>query len=104
MRKVVMKDGENDFVGGMIFHKRVKRILDTMTTEKVLIIDLNQLYLDSSVIGTLLAIYTTCKKKDIAMKLKNLSVETKTVLTITGIIVLMDIVEDEHTGEAHDPS
>lgn len=98
MRKVVMKDGENDFVGGMIFHKRVKRILDTMTTEKALVLDLNKLYLDSSVIGTLLAIYTTCKKKGIAMRLKNLSEETKNVLSITGVITLMDIVEQDSEG------
>lgn len=100
MRKVVMKDGENDFVGGMIFHKRVKRIMDTMTDEKALVIDLNQLYIDSSVIGTLLAIFTTCKKREIDMKLKNLSEETKNVLSITGVITLMDIVEDETGGES----
>lgn len=100
MRKVVMKDGENDFVGGMIFHKRVKRIMETMTSEKALVIDLNHLYIDSSVIGTLLAIFTSCKKKGIELKLKNLSDETKNVLSITGVITLMEIIEEETDGES----
>lgn len=95
MRKVVMKDGENDFVGGMIFHKRVKRVIESMLEEKELLLDLNNLYLDSSVIGTLLAIRTTCMKNKIALKLKNISTETRKVLSITGVINLLEVVTDE---------
>jgi len=98
MKKVTMRNGENDFIGGMIFHKRVKRVIDMMEPDEELAIDLSGLYLDSSVIGTLLAIFTTCKKKQIPMRIVNLSDESCKVLTITGVINILNV--ERTKGEA----
>lgn len=93
MAKIRMRDGENEFVGGLVFHKRVKALLDELPAGEELIIDLNDLYIDSSLIGTLLALHTTCCKQNRAFKVTNVSEHSMTVLRLSGIDRVLQVVE-----------
>jgi len=92
MAKVVMRDGENDFVGGLVFHKRVKGMMEELPAGEEVIIDLNNLFIDSSLIGTLLALHTSCRKKDRPFRVMNVSEQSMKVLKLSGIDVVLDII------------
>jgi anti-anti-sigma factor len=92
MAKVVMREGENDFVGGLVFHKRVKSMMEELPSSEEIVIDLNNLYIDSSLIGTLLALHTSCRKAGRAFKVKNVSEQSMKVLKLSGIDAVLDIV------------
>ena len=96
MAKVVMRQGENDFVGGLIFHKRVKSLIEDLPKDEEIIVDLNRLFIDSSMIGTLLALHTSCRKNNRRFKVMNLSEEALKVLKLSGlhnVLEIMDISE-----------
>lgn len=95
MPKITMKKGENDFIGGIVFHKRVVSMLEDSPDDETLVIDLNDLYLDSSVIGTLLAIHTSCNKKGRDLVLENVSSATMKVLKATGLQSVLRIPQNE---------
>ena len=97
MSTVKMREGENEFVGGIVFHKRAKRILETLPVGSKLTLDLNNYYIDSSVIGTLLAIHASCRKKGCEMELKNISPQTHRMITLSGLDKILDI-KPEDTG------
>ncbi len=91
MPEIVMNEGENEFVGGMVFHRRVKQLVEDAPESEPVTIDLNNLYLDSSVIGTLLAIHTTCHKSGRKLIFTNISKQTHKILELTGLAdVLLD--------------
>ncbi len=91
MPKITMKKGENDFIGGIVFHKRVVSLLEDSPEDEMLTIDLSNLYLDSSVIGTLLAIHTSCNKKNRELVIENVSDATMRVLSATGLQCVLNI-------------
>jgi anti-anti-sigma factor len=93
MAKIRMRDGENEFVGGLVFHKRVKALMDELPKGEELIIDLNNMYIDSSLIGTLLALHTTCCKQNREFKITNVSEHSMTVLKLSGIDRVLRIEE-----------
>jgi anti-anti-sigma factor len=99
MSTVKMHEGENEFVGGIVFHKRAKRILETLPVGSKLTLDLNNYYLDSSVIGTLLAIHASCLKKGCEMELINISPQTLKIVSLSGLDKILDINPSE-TGPA----
>jgi len=86
-----MREGENEFVGGIVFHKRAKRILETLPVGSTLTIDLNNFYLDSSVIGTLLAIHASCRKQGCGMELVNISEQTHKIIALSGLDKVLEI-------------
>ena len=90
-----MREGENEFVGGIVFHKRAKRILDTLPVGSKLTLDLNNYYIDSSVIGTLLAIHASCRKKGCEMELKNISPQTNRMITLSGLDKILDLKPED---------
>jgi anti-anti-sigma factor len=85
MALVRMLEGENDFAGGVEFHKRAKRALDTLQEDESITLDLGGFYLDSSLVGTLLAIHISCKKKNVKMELTNISLQTLKILELSGL-------------------
>ena len=93
MAKIMMREGENEFVGGLVFHKRVKSLLDELPSGEDVIIDLNNLYIDSSLIGTLLALHTTCCKQNRTLKIQNVSEHSITVLKLSGIDKVLNIID-----------
>ena len=93
MAKVVMRQGENDFVGGLIFHKRVKSMMDALPAEEDIIVDLNQLNIDSSMIGTLLALHTSCRKNNRKFKIMNVSEAAFKVLKLSGLHNVLEILD-----------
>jgi anti-anti-sigma factor len=92
MAKVVMREGENDFVGGLVFHKRVKSMMEELPSAEEIVIDLNDLYIDSSLIGTLLALHTSCRKSSRPFKIMNVSEPSMKVLKLSGIDSVLDII------------
>jgi len=80
-----MPESLNDFIGGVIFHKRAKEVMEEMNSGESLVVDLNNLWVDSSIIGTLLAILTSCQKKGIKFYIENMSPETRKVIEVTGL-------------------
>ena len=92
MAKIRMRDGENEFVGGLVFHKRVKALLDELPSGEELIIDLNDLYIDSSLIGTLLALHTSCRKSSRPFRVMHVSEPSMKVLKLSGIDAVLDIM------------
>lgn len=99
MAKVVMRQGENDFVGGLIFHKRVKSMMEELPAEEEIIVDLNQLSIDSSMIGTLLALHTTCRKNGRRFRIMNLSEAALKVLKLSGLHNVLEIIDITNGAE-----
>jgi anti-anti-sigma factor len=95
MSTVRMREGENEFVGGIVFHKRAKIILESLPVGSKLTIDLNNYYLDSSVIGTLLAIHASCRKKNCDMELINISPQTLRIMKLSGLDRILELKPDE---------
>ena len=93
MAKVVMRQGENDFVGGLIFHKRVKTLMEDLDPGEDVIVDLNRLHIDSSMIGTLLALHTTCRKNGRSFRIMNVSEDALKVLKLSGLHNVLEIVD-----------
>ncbi len=98
MATVKMREGENEFVGGVVFHKRVKRILETQPVGSILTLDLSNFYLDSSVIGTLLAIHASCVKKGCKMELINISPQTHKIITLSGLDRILELKSEEQNN------
>ncbi len=98
MSVVRMRKGENEFVGGIVFHKRVKKIIDELVSSSKLTIDLNGLYLDSSVIGTLLAIHASCRRKDCELELINISLQTRKIIHLSGLDKILEIESPDPAG------
>jgi anti-anti-sigma factor len=92
MAKVTMREGENDFVGGLVFHKRVKNLMEELPKEEEIIVDLNNYYIDSSLIGTLLALHASCCKGDRAFKVTGVSEASAKVLRLSGIDKVLTII------------
>jgi len=92
MAKVVMREGENDFVGGLVFHKRVKGMMEELPGGEEVIVDLNNLYIDSSLIGTLLALHTSCRKTSRPFRVMHVSEPSMKVLKLSGIDAVLDIM------------
>jgi anti-anti-sigma factor len=99
MAKVVMRQGENDFVGGLIFHKRVKSMMEDLPPEEDMIVDLNQLHIDSSMVGTLLALHTTCRKCERRFRIMNVSDAAIKVLKLSGLHNVLDIIDLSEQGK-----
>ena len=93
MAKVVMRQGENDFVGGLIFHKRVKSLMEELPSQEEIVVDLNRLFIDSSMIGTLLALHTSCRKHNRRFKIMNLSEDALKVLKLSGLHNVLEIID-----------
>ena len=82
-----------DFVGGLIFHKRVKTLMEDLDPGEDVLIDLNRLHIDSSMIGTLLALHTTCRKNNRCFKIMNVSEDALKVLKLSGLHNVLEIVD-----------
>jgi anti-anti-sigma factor len=93
MAKVVMRDGENDFVGGLVFHKRVKGMMEDLPPGEDILVDLNGLFIDSSLIGTLLALHTSCRKDNRPFKVMNVSEHSLKVLKLSGLENVLEIID-----------
>lgn len=91
MALVKMHEGENEFVGGIVFHQRVRSIINEQNSGLKHTIDLNNLYLDSSVIGTLLAIHASCRRKGCDMELINISPQTRKIIKLCGLDKVIEI-------------
>ena len=98
MAKVRMHEGENIFVGGVSFLENVYDTLEQYPEDEVLELDLCNFYLDSYLIGMLLAVYASCKKRGKTLKLENLSPQSMKVITLSG---LADVLGIEHTETEH---
>ncbi|HPI76077.1 MAG TPA: STAS domain-containing protein [bacterium] len=85
MALVRMLEGENDFAGGVEFHKRAKRALDSLPSGESITLDLGGFYLDSSLVGTLLAIHVSCAKRNVKMEITNISQQTLKILELSGL-------------------
>jgi anti-anti-sigma factor len=59
--------------------------LDTLQEDESITLDLGGFYLDSSLVGTLLAIHISCKKKNVKMELTNISLQTLKILELSGL-------------------
>ena len=99
MREVKIPEHLNDFIGGVIFHKKVKGIIDGMEMDELLVVDLDNLQVDSSIIGTLLAIRTSCQKKGIGFYIDNVCAQTKRIIEATGLSNLLIDYKDRPEGE-----
>lgn len=55
-------------------------------------------YVDSSGIGELVSSYTTCSSKNGQLKLLNLTQKIQDLLTITKLLTVFDVYEDEATA------
>jgi anti-sigma B factor antagonist len=85
-----MRIGES----GVIFQRTIRRLLEE--GQRRILLNLARVeYIDSSGLGELIASYTTLGKKDGEIKLLHLSRRVRELMTITKLLTVFDVHENE---------
>ncbi len=97
MARITLLKSENDFVGGMEFHRRAKTMIQCLKEGETLEVDTGNQYLDSSMIGTLMSIQDLCSRSDIEICFLNVSEQTEKIIELSG---LSSVLKIKNSGEA----
>jgi len=92
--------GELDFYNSSRLHRSVENLIDTRASR--LLIDLREVsFLDSSAVGTLVAVHAALRDKGLALQITGVDGSVKSALELTGVARALPIASSREEALAH---